>query len=156
MVVGFTAISPFVLVICWLHVARLELTIRYLDASDGVDTPNCLNNSNSACRSVHYAVSGSGLVNLELRVRPGVYHFNVSGVTLEKPMNVVIKGEPKSGQEVVFQCYNYSENTFNNFVISGGGNVTITDITMMLCGHRGSSIFMKNAQNIIIRNCTIR
>ena len=142
--------------------AGAQLTVRYLDAENGTDAPDCITNGSVACKTLYYALDREDISNLELRVKPGSYNYSnlsISIIYLRGAENFTIRGDPDDEGEVVFRCRQLPPSqrfATGDLEIYDGANVTIMGITVENCGPNATGIFVEGVQSIFITNCTFR
>ena len=135
--------------------------IRYLDADNGSDVPECLDDpSTVACQNIYYALLGSRqpISNIELRIRPGTYYYSDEtdgGLSLYNATNVALLGQ---GPGVVLRCREYIDNVqrYDNLAFFGGRNVEIAGLTVENCGAPPAGIYVRSVEEISLTNCTFR
>ena len=143
--------------------SRCASSTRYLDASNGQDTPECLNSQTSpknACQTLQYALNnansedGSGLSDVHLFVLPGKYTYAEAGIEMWFSKNLTIEKAPGYSGLVVFQCADYSENTYNNFAFLNSSDITIAGLHVEMCGWNSAGLFFENSTSVSVTNCT--
>ena len=137
--------------------------IRYLDAENGSDVPECLDDpSTVACQNIYYALLGpqaqQPISNLELRIGPGTYYYSNETdeeLSLYNATNIALLGQ---GPGVVLRCREYIDNVqkYNNLAFFGGRNVEIAGLTVENCGAPPAGIYVRSVEEISLTNCTFR
>jgi predicted outer membrane repeat protein len=153
---------PLLLALFSASVAIGQRQIRYLDAADGHDTPECLVSSPSvACKSLNYSLGHQSINNLELRVKPGTYNYTTVDEELAvfNANNLTIMSDSDGeGQDVVFRCRGYldKKREFNNLAFYRGTNIQIVGVIVENCGALPAGIYGRLVHDISIVNCTFR
>lgn len=149
-----------------------DYTIRYL-SKDGNDTESCLSDQgyytsplNSAtveyCRSLIYALTGdyrnesSSITNLVVIIRPGQYNIGEQGIKIDRYKNIFLTKMPGTVGEVVFKCFKYLEEDFNNLYVVRSVNISMNGIVFTECGSYDSPVRLQHTLNVTISNCTFR
>ena len=137
-----------------------QITVRYVDAENGMEGPECTTNRSVACKTLYDALSRKNINNFELRVRPGVYIYSNSTdkpIELRGAENFTIQRDPDDEGEVIFSCRGPTQfGTFGNLAILYGTNVTLMGITVENCGPNSSGIYVEKVQGLLVTNCTFR
>ena len=149
-----------------LDCSRCASSTRYLDASSGQDTPECLDSQASAllptaaCQTLHYALNntnsedGSGLSDVRLFVLPGKYTYTEAGIEIRFSKNLTIEKAPGYSGSVVFQCASYSGDEFNNLAFIDSSDITIAGLHVERCGWNSAGLYFKNSVSVTVTNCT--
>ena len=147
-----------------------EYTVRYL-SEDGNDTKSCLSdqgystlNSSTVeyCGSLIYTLTGdyknssSNVINLVVVIRPGQYTIGDHGIKIDRYENIFLTKMPGTVGEVVFKCFQYLEEGFNNLYVVRGVNISLNGIVFTECGSFDSPVRLQHTLNVTISNCTFR
>ena len=149
-----------------------DYTVRYL-SEDGNDTESCLSDQgysrsplNSAtieyCGSLIYALTGdyknesSNITNLVVIIRPGQYTIGDRGIKIDRYENIFLTKMPGTVGEVVFKCFKYLEEDFNNLYVVRGVNISLNGIVFTECGSYDSPVRLQHTLNFTISNCIFR
>ena len=147
-----------------------EYTVRYL-SEDGNDTDNCLSDqgypplSNATieyCRSLIYTLTGdyknesSNVSDLVIIILPGRYLIGELGIKIIDYRNIFLTKMPGAIGEVVFRCFRFLEESFNNLFVVFGVNISLNNIVFTECGSYGSPVRFQHTLNITVSNCTFR
>lgn len=147
-----------------------EYTVRYL-SEDGNDTESCLSDQGYSllnnvtvdyCGSLIYALTGdyknesSNVTNLVVVILPGQYTIGDQGIKILQYENVFLTKMPGTVGEVVFKCFQFLEESFNNLFVVRGVNISLNSIVFTECGSYNSPVRLQHTLNVTISNCTFR
>ena len=147
-----------------------EYTVRYL-SEDGNDTQSCLsdqgfsplnNQTVEYCGSLVYALTGdykkesSNVTHLVVVIFPGQYSMGDEGIKIDRYENIFLTKMPGADGEVVFKCFQFLEEDFNNLYIVRGVNISLNNIVFTECGSHDSPVRLQHTLNVTISNCTFR
>ncbi len=149
-----------------------DYTVRYL-SEDGNDTKSCLSDQgysrsplNNAtveyCGSLIYTLTGdyknesSNITNLVVIIQPGQYTIGDQGIKIIRYKNIFLTKMPDTVGEVVFKCFQFLEDDFNNLYIVRGVNISLNGIVFTECGSFDSPVRLQHTLNVTISNCTFR
>ena len=147
-----------------------EYTVRYL-SGDGNDTESCLSDQGYTplnntiveyCGSLIYALTGdyknesSNVANLVVVILPGQYTIGDHGIKIDRYENIFLTKMPGTVGEVVFRCFQFLSEDFNNLYVVRGINISLNSIVFTECGSYDSPVRLQHSLNVSISNCTFR
>lgn len=147
-----------------------EYTVRYL-SEDGNDTESCLSDQGYTplnntiveyCGSLIYALTSdynnesSNVTNLVLVILPGQYTIGEQGIKIDRYENIFLTKMPGTVGEVVFRCFQFLPEDFNNLYVVRGVNISLNSIVFTECGSFDSPVRFQHSLNVTISNCTFR
>ena len=141
--------------------------VRHISPDDGKDSPACLCNPNTLCRTIQYALSENctvdysdatpldgGTENVTIILESGVYVLD-DGLTLHDYHDIQIIGVAgtiiECGKEPDFDAC-----SLGNIHLQNSSHVYFSGITFQNCLPRVPMILIERSDYIVFDNCTFR
>lgn len=143
---------------------------RYV-SNDGADNSECLLNqsypvdsslpSTYACASLGYAILGTNETsgaphNIIVLVYPGLYDLGEKGIELRSSRNVIVSRVPGEEKDVVFKCFEYTDDDFNNFFVYQSTEIAFIGVIFERCGAFSTPLVITEVTTVFIANCAFR
>ncbi len=144
--------------------------IRYVSATNGTDSPECLNSTQARrfpCRSLPYALLGedegsqypdycnysSGPDNLCVRLEDGVHRIT-GELQVTNVSNLVM--EAVSSGRAIIRCGSFPDLVYDSLAFIGSRNVTLSGVVVEQCGPVSSGVHVEDSDGVTIRDCAFR
>ena len=136
--------------------------IRYVSATNGADSPECLNSTQARrfpCRSLPYALLGedegiqypdycnysSGPDNLCVRLEDGVHRIT-GELQVTNVSNLVIEAVNSGKAQILY----------DDLVFFCSRNVTLSGVVVEQCGPVSPGLYVYNSDGVTIQDCVFR
>ena len=144
-------------------------TIRYVDPASGVNSPECLNQTNTTnplpCRTLHYGLHGSedpmervALFDVVVHLAPGHYSAVNGSVQVLNSERVAIVGS--GAESTFFHCGALGDDdapcAYLNFQIRRSSHVYVSGMTFTQCGPITSIVYVAETDFLFFKDCVFR
>ena len=147
--------------------------IRYVSATNGTNTPECLNSTQARrfpCRSLPYALLGedegiqypnycnysSGPDNLCVRLEDGVHRIT-GELQVTNVSNLVIEAVNSGKAHILCGSFPGLEpNIYDDLAFFCSHNVTLSGVVVEQCGPVSSGVYVYDSDGVTIQDCVFR
>ncbi len=172
-------LSAIIVALCVLPLACGSLCdrswnlIRYVSATNGADSPDCLNSTQARrfpCRSLSYALLGedegiqypdycnysSGPDNLCVRLEDGVHRIT-GELQVTNVSNLVIEAVNAGKAQILCGSFPGLEpNVYDDLAFVCSRNVTLSGVVVEQCGPVSPGVYVYVSDGVTIQDCVFR